>query len=355
MTEILMSHTGLDPRGASVLLALGIGAVFGLAAERSQFCFRRAILTRGAALSAVLVALAVAVMGTQLAVAAGWLDFAGHRFHAPRIPVLAVVVGGAVFGAGMVLTRGCTSRLTVLAATGNLRAGMVLLVFAVTAHAMMKGLLAPLRDMLSTVTVRLGPEAAHGLSLPPLAWGGLLVGVATVSVWRWHAERASLLWAGVIGGLVVLGWLGTGVLLMDAFDPIPLESLSIAAPMADGLFWTITASAVRPSFGPGLIGGILLGALISSLWGRRFRWQGFHGPAETGRYLTGGVLMGCGAVLAGGCTLGAGLTGLSTLSVSAGLAVCGIVAGALAMQAGLNASPFGCFGSSARQSARPAM
>lgn len=47
-----------------------------------------------------------------------------------------------------------------------------------------------------------------------------------------------------------------------------------------------------------------------------------------GRYLSGGVLMGMGGVLAGGCTVGAGLSGVATLSTSAVIALLAIIAGA---------------------------
>ena len=75
-------------------------------------------------------ALATAILGTQGAVAAGWISFADHRLLTPDLPYAAILLGGLAFGAGMVLTRGCASRLTVLAGTGNLRAVTVLLVFS---------------------------------------------------------------------------------------------------------------------------------------------------------------------------------------------------------------------------------
>src|SRR5690554_4044612 len=131
----------LTPQQAALWLALGLGLAFGVLAQITRFCFRRSLVgaDRQRAAGVWLTALAVAVLGTQGAVAAGWISFADHRFMAGNMPVLAIVIGGLLFGAGMVLTRGCVSRLTVLAGSGNLRAVLVLVVFAVVAHAALKG------------------------------------------------------------------------------------------------------------------------------------------------------------------------------------------------------------------------
>lgn len=347
----LIDQIGLDPRGASTLVALGMGGLFGLAAERSAFCLRRAVLSGGGMAAQVVLAMAVALFGTQMAVALGGVDLSQHRFHAPGLPILALAVGGLSFGAGMVLTRGCASRLTVLAGSGNLRAALVLIVFAVTAHATMKGVLAPLRGTLGTVRVDPGVAQLPGA---PALWAGIVALVSLGLILRFRPAAARLIWAAGIGALVPLGWLVTGVWLFDDFDPIPLESLSITQPGAEAAFWLMAASAVRPGFGPGLIGGILIGALVSSLLARRFAWQSFATPGETGRYLLGGAMMGFGGVLAGGCSIGLGLSGLSTLSLSALVALVFLIAGARGMRALLNASPSGYFGSSARRSAEPA-
>ncbi|KKL92680.1 hypothetical protein LCGC14_1882250, partial [marine sediment metagenome] len=129
---------------ASVLLAALIGLAFGVLAQRTRFCFRRSLVgeDRRQALGIWLTALALAVIGTQAAVTAGLINFDAHRFMVSEVPLLAIAVGGLLFGAGMVLTRGCISRLTVLTGGGNLRAALVVLVFAVVAHATLKGVLA---------------------------------------------------------------------------------------------------------------------------------------------------------------------------------------------------------------------
>jgi uncharacterized membrane protein YedE/YeeE len=322
----------------AVYFALILGAGFGLLAERTQFCFRRSLVgeNRRAAMGVWLTALAAALIGTQAAVHAGLISFAEHRFMTADLPWLAIVTGGLLFGAGMVLARGCASRLTVLTGTGNLRALMVLVIFAIAAHATLKGVLAPLRTTLGSVTVNLGDSAA--LPGNALIWIALIAIAALLIGLRSGNRWGMLALAIVLGLLVPVAWVGTGYVLYDDFDPIAMESLSFTSPWAETLFWSVASTSIPAGFGVGLVGGVLGGALIASLLFGSFRWQSFSSPAETGRYASGAVLMGVGGVLAGGCTVGAGLAGIPTLSVAAILALLAIAAGALITDRALRAT-----------------
>lgn len=311
---------------AAVYFALVIGLAFGVLAQITRFCFRRAIVgeDRRQAAGVWLTALAVAVLGTQAAVSADLISFADHRFMAADLPVLAIAVGGLLFGIGMVLTRGCVSRLTVLTGSGNLRAALVLVVFAIIAHATLKGVLTPVRTALGSVTVPLENAALPG---NPLIWAALIAVVALGIALRSGNRFGTLIGAALIGALVPLAWVGTGFVLYDDFDPIALESLSFTSPAADTLFWTIASTSISANFGVGLLGGVLVGAFIAALIRGQFQWQSFDTARQTGRYLTGAALMGVGGVLAGGCTVGAGLSGIPTLSIAALLAIASIAAG----------------------------
>ena len=322
----------VTPLGASVVLGVLLGLAYGALAQRSAFCLRRSLVGPWReclpALGAYAMALALAIAGTRLAVATGLVSFEAHRFLASEIPAASALLGGALFGAGMVLTGGCASRLTVLAGAGNLRALLTLVVFAVTALATMRGVLAPVREVLGAASVHGGAAAAltalPGGELWPL---GLALAAALFAL-RSGAPRSHLAMGGAIGLLVSLGWVGTGFLLLDDFDPIPLQSLSFTGPSADTLFWTVAATAIPAGFGTGLVAGVIAGSLIAARLAGEFRWVSLESPRQTGRYLTGAVMMGAGGVLAGGCTVGAGLSGVSTASVAALLALAAMASAA---------------------------
>ncbi len=320
---------------AAVWFALALGVMFGALAQVLRFCFRRAIVgqDRMQAGTVWATALLSAFAGTQFAIAQGWISFAEHRFLSPDLPVLAVLLGGLLFGAGMVLTRGCVARLSVLGASGNLRAVLVLIVFAIIAHAAMKGVLAPLRAQISAFTVPLNTATLPG---PVWVWGLALAALTVALIARSRVAPMQLLGAISLGALVPLAWVGTGFVLYDDFDPIAMQGLAFTAPMSEALFFAIASTSIPAGFGAALIGGTLLGALFSALLRGEFQWQSFEAPRQTGRYLAGAALMGIGGVLAGGCTVGAGLSGVPTLSIAAVLALGAIALGARLMQALLN-------------------
>ena len=325
----------LTPITASVVLGLVLGCAYGALAQRSALCLRHGLVGRWSdclpALGAWAMALACAIAGTRLAVATDLISFEAHRFLASDVPVASALLGGALFGAGMVLTGGCVSRLTVLLGTGNLRALFVLLVFAVTAHAVMKGALAPVREALGAATIHGGEATALTVLPGGEVWPLVLAAAAATLAFFSGARISHLAMTGAIGLLVPLGWIGTGFLLLDDFDPIPVQSMGFTGPMADTLFWTVAATSIPAGFGTGLAAGVLVGSLVAALAAGEFRWQSLEGPRQTGRYLAGAVMMGVGGVLAGGCTVGAGLSGVSTASFAALLALAAMAASARAV------------------------
>ncbi|RFP89900.1 YeeE/YedE family protein [Rhodobacteraceae bacterium 63075] len=330
-----LGFESLSPLTASLYLALGLGAAFGVLAEITRFCLRRAVVGKDAqARGTWAMALAVAIIGTQAAVFSGLISFEGHRFLAADLPILALVLGGLAFGIGMVLTRGCASRLAVLAGSGNLRAVTVLIVFAVIAHATLKGVFAPLAQALASVTLPIGGAL-------PLTAGAAIALIALALAFRARIGALQLTLAALIGLLVPAAWVGTGFILFDDFDPIAMESLSLTAPATATLFWTVAGTSIAPGFGVGLVGGVLAGALVSALAFGRFAWVSFESPRQTGRYIAGAALMGAGGVLAGGCTLGAGLSGVPTLGIAALVAITSIIAGAALAGRLLNESASG--------------
>lgn len=317
---------GFEPRVYHLIAGLLLGLVFGVAAQISRFCLRRAVAgdpsERAEAGAVWATGLAAAVIGFLAAGAAGLVEIGDHRWLSSSLPVLAIVAGGLAFGIGMVLTRGCISRLTVLSATGNLRAVFVILAFAVAAHAMLKGVLSPLRTSLGSVT----------MDLPAVAVGGPILAAATavlalLLIVRAKPKPLHVALGAVVGLVAVGGWMATSTLLFDEFDPQPVQSIAFTLPWSESLFWVIASTAIPAGFGVAFIGGVLTGSFVSAASRGELNLQSFSSPAETLRYLAGGALMGVGGVLAGGCTVGAGLSGVATGSVAAILALGSIIVG----------------------------
>ncbi|PVA10712.1 YeeE/YedE family protein [Pelagivirga sediminicola] len=321
-----------DVQGAHLLLGLALGLAFGIAAQISRFCLRRGLVAgpdRAPALGTWAAALATAIVATSAATWAGWIDLSDHRLQSADLPLLAVVVGGLAFGIGMVLTRGCISRMTVLGGTGNLRALSVFVIFALVAHATLKGVLAPLRVGLGRVTADIGIGSLAELPGGLLTWAALLVAGLIAAVVMLRPRPLHVAMAAVVGLLVTSGWVATGWLLLDEFDPMPVQSMAFTSPWADTLFWTIASTSIPAGFGVGMIGGVLGGAFASAAARRELQWVSFSDAPQTLRYIAGAALMGFGGVLAGGCTVGAGLSGVSMLSIAAIVALLSIGAGAL--------------------------
>lgn len=328
---------------ANVLAAGGvlIGLVFGFAAQRTRFCARAAVLEccegqAGERLSVWLLAFGACLFSVQLLVSMGWLKPSVSRFMAQPGSISGAVLGGLCFGAGMILTRGCASRLLVLSANGNLRALLSGLVFAVTVQATVGGWLAPLKLQLTQLwpvdggpsrdllqVTGLGPTG--GLVLSAL---GLLIGLAFFV--RHHEGRWALgLGAALAGSTIAMGWGLTQAIASASFEPVAVQSLSFSSPSAEWLMRVLsTANAASWGFDTGVLPGTFLGSLIGALVGREFKLEGFKTENKLGHYLTGAILMGFGAVLAGGCTVGAGMTGGAIFALTAWTTLISIWAGA---------------------------
>lgn len=312
--------------GAAALAGFLIGAVFGVSAERSGFCLRAAAVEVarfqfGPRLAVWLLAFSTALLWTQGLDAAGLVDLGRSRWLASPGTISGAVIGGALFGLGMVLARGCPGRLLVLGATGNLRAILSGLVFAVFAQMSLRGVLAPIRTGLSEAWATEGPNPhlLDAAGLPSFAWAGIGLFLAAAALWvavRNRVGVGTLLFGCGVGFAAACGWFLTFTLAEAAFDPVPVGSLTFSGPTADMLMFLLSPEP-KLDFDVGLIPGVALAALASAALGGRLRWQGWDGAGAMRRYLLGAALMGFGAMTAGGCTIGAGVTGGSTFALTA--------------------------------------
>lgn len=321
--------------GTAVLGGALIGVLFGFFAQRSAFCTRSAVLdlTRGRDLKALATwaaGFAAAILGVQLLLANGSLDVVETRFFSTAQSLSGALVGGALFGVGMVLARGCVSRLLVLTASGNLRALYSIVVIGIVGLATYSGILVPLRDAIgglwSTAQIGGNDILAHaGFGQQAGVVIGLLLALAAIAlVVKTRLSPWRLLGGVGVGLAVVAGWWFTYELSLQVFEPIQAESLSYIRPLATTGELAIGSGAIGPD--QGVLAGTLVGALIAALIFRDFRIATFSEPGTPSilRYTLGAVLMGFGGILAVGCTIGAGFTGGSVLALSS-------LAGLLAM------------------------
>jgi hypothetical protein len=329
-----------------VLAALLVGLAYGAVGLLSGFCLLSSLrgwwsdgdsrLIRTFAL-----ALAVALTATQLLVGFGVVDLTKSVYLQPSFSVPLMFAGGVLFGYGMVLANGCGSRALVLLGRGNLRSFVVVIVLGISAQMTLRGLIAPIRLPLWQSSL---VKPAH-LSLPellPAALDGvstrimiaLAISAVLVIFAFAHApfrRAGGQIAAGIaVGLLVTLGWFATGHLGADEFNPAAVTSLTFIAPVVDTVQYVMLSTGLTVNFGIAMVFGVFAGSLLTALVMRSFRLEGYVSPQHMLRSIAGAALMGSGGAMALGCSIGQGLTGISTLALSSFVAVAGILLGTAA-------------------------
>ena len=328
-----------------------LAAVFGFVANKTNFCTMGAVSdmlhmgSRGR-LGAWFFAMGLAILGTRTLEAAGLVDLAGAMYLTPNFGWLGYVAGGVAFGVGMTLAAGCGQRNLVRFGGGNLKALVVLLVLGITAYTTVRGLLglaritffeAPNVDLelrglddqgLATLLAPvLGLEDAGAARtvLAVLLGGGLIAFALSHSTFRRSFDN--VLAGVVIGAVITGGWYVTGYIGNDDFEPVPLESMTFVAPTGNAINYVMTFTGSTINFGIAAVLGMVAGSFVYAVTSGTFRVETFGTRSEMLSHLAGGVLMGFGGVLALGCTIGQGVTGVSTLAAGSFIAVASIIFG----------------------------
>jgi uncharacterized membrane protein YedE/YeeE len=335
----------MTPAALSLWAGLAIGLVFGATGQVSGFCLNRGlrgllVTGDGNKIRAFALALAVAIIGSQAADAAGIVDLRQSIHLGESFSWLLLPIGGLLFGYGMIAANGCGARALVLLAQGNLRSFVVLVCLGIAAYIVLTGLLAPARTAALGVTSTAfaeGPQTlahlfAGSVSVNVARWvvalvlAGLLLLFAFSNA-RFRSSRADVAGGLIIGALIPAGWIATGWLGADDFDPVPLVSLTFIAPIGDTIQYAMLATGTSLDFGVAVVTGVLLGAFGAAMATNTMHLEGFTTAPRMARYMAGGALMGAGGALALGCSIGQGLTGLSTLAFGSFLAAGGILLG----------------------------
>ncbi len=313
----------------SALIGVLVGLLFGVFAQQSRFCLRAACIEfwrgqTGHKFTIWLLTFSAALIATQLYIENGLIETGNIRQLNAVGSMSGAIIGGLMFGTGMILARGCASRLLVLSATGNMRALISGLIITLVAQASLRGALSPAREGLSSVWLVEGYQRGFSHLLPD--YGGVLLGVMILSVGIWFVWRHRISWwlggtATITGLTITLGWALNSWHANHSFDIVPLKSISFTGPSADTLMGLINSPVLDLSFDVGLVPGVFAGSMLASLLTHEFKWQQFTAETGLSRYLVGATLMGFGGMLAGGCAVGAGVTGGSLLAVTAWVAL----------------------------------
>ncbi|CAA7623064.1 YeeE/YedE [Magnetospirillum sp. UT-4] len=330
------------------LAAFLVGIVFGATAQRTNFCTMGALsdivfMGDWNRFRAWMLAVAVGVLATQAMDAAGLITIGKSIYLAGAIAWAGAVLGGLMFGFGMTLAGGCGNKTLVRIGGGNLKSVMTFMIVGLFAYMTLKGLIGLARVQLEAVAnVPVAGIAANqgipallaamGLPKDIAQWGATLaVGLGLlVFCFKDHEFRSSP--RDIIGGLIIglmvpAGWWVTGVLGNDEFDPTPLSSFTFVAPIGDTLQYLMTFSGSTINFGIAAVGGVIAGSFLSSITSKSFHIEAFSDAPDMLRHMLGAALMGTGGVLAMGCTIGQGLTGMSTLSLTSLIALASILFG----------------------------
>jgi uncharacterized membrane protein YedE/YeeE len=343
-----------------------VAFVFGLVAAKTNFCTMGALsdivnMNHWGRMRMWLLAVAVAIVGTTMLSYAGLVDLSKAVTQRPVLPWLSMLLGGLLFGVGMTLAGGCANKNLVRVGGGSVRSLVVLVFMAIAAYMTLKGLFGQWRStLLDPVSINLGQRgwADQGLGTALAKTTGMdgkpaLLVMAAVAVIvllafafkdkRFRANAQQIIGGIVIGLVVVAGWYISGHLgygenpetletVYFATNTRTIESLSFVAPLAFSLellmLWT--DASLHVTFGIASVLGVIAGSAAYALAAKKFRWEGFASVADLRNQLAGAVLMGFGGVTALGCTIGQGLSGLSTLAMGSFIAVGGIVTGSVA-------------------------
>lgn len=335
----------IDLLGQPLMVALlgGFGGMLlGLAARLGRFCTLGAIedaLYGGSDTRLRMwgLAIGVAILGTFGLAATGFIPLENAFYLSVTFSWPAAVVGGVLFGYGMALAGNCGFGAIARLGGGDLRSFVIVLVMGLAAYSTLSGPFAFVRTALFPRSLDAGipdgmAHATAALTGVPVHTVGLMIGIIIIVFMLWSAsfrhDRSAVVWGTVVGLAIVSGWGSTAWIAAHGFAPQALISHTYAAPVGESVLYAMQGSARPLSFGIGSVAGVWIGAFIGSLWQGHFRWEACEDPRELRRQIIGAGIMGVGAVIAMGCTVGQGISAASTLAFSAPVTLIAIFAGA---------------------------
>jgi len=340
-----------EPVYRVALLGLLVGMLFGAIATKTNFCTMGAIsdwinIGTKDRLRAWFLAIGIAILVSQAMHVSGVIDLGNAIYLTKNFGWLGHVLGGTLFGIGMTLSSGCGQRTLARVGSGNLKSVVVLLFLGLTAYMTMRGLFALFRvnaievtniDLASSgITDQgIGTLLAAAMGLDDTATVSMIVAIVlggglVVFAFASKSFRGSFdnILAGVVIGLIIpAGWYATGVVGFDDFDPVRFESYTFVGPTGESFMYLMTFTGSTINFGIAAVFGVILGSFIYAILTGKFRIETFTNREDMIRHMMGGTVMGLGGVLALGCSIGQGVTGMSTLALGSLISLISIIFG----------------------------
>ncbi len=336
-----------------VVASLGfvLAFVFGAVANKTNFCTMGAIsdwvnMGLKGRFGAWILAMGVAIAGAQMLELTGQIDLTQSIYRTTNFGLVGFILGGLMFGVGMTLGGGCGQRTLVRVGSGNLKSLVVFLVLGLSAYMTLRGIIGVARvELIEPLAIDLSEKGLEeqGIATVVLSWFN--VEVSNGARWLFAIVISALLISaalriddlrtnfdnllgGIVVGLAIVGaWVVTGIIGYDDFDPVPLEGMSFVAPIGNSISYLMTYTGATISFAIAVVFGLIAGSFVYALVTRTFRIETFSHKGDMINHLVGGVLMGVGGVLSLGCTVGQGVTGLSTLALGSVIATLSIMLG----------------------------
>ncbi len=328
------------------------GIIFGATANKTNFCTMGALsdivfMEDYTRFRSWLLAMAVAIIGAQALHIMGLVDLYESIYQTTNLGWLGAIIGGLLFGFGMTMAGGCANKNLVRIGGGNLKSIIVVIVMGIFGYMTLRGLVGLARveleafsnidlaemglasqGMIDILAMAIGGEAENlRLGFTVIFAGALLVYCFKDAGFRKHP--GNILGGLIVGAMVPLGWWITGVLGADDFDPVPLFSFTFVSPAGESLQYLMTFTGATINFGIATVGGVIVGSFLMAMMSGSFHIEAFTDTDDMKRHLFGAAIMGIGGILALGCTVGQGITGMSTLALGSLIALISIIIGGL--------------------------
>jgi uncharacterized membrane protein YedE/YeeE len=337
-----------------VIASLGFifGIIFGATAQRTNFCTMGALsdiifMGNWVRFRAWMLTIAVAVFFSQLMHLYDVVDLNNTIYLTPNFGWAGAIIGGLVFGFGMTMTGGCGSKILIRLGAGNLKSLVGFIFLGIFAYMTLRGLFGPARIELEQLTVidlkEIGISSQGIPSLLGIFFDideqilrstvtGIIVSLLVVFCFidKHFRNSPKDITAGIIIGILVpAAWYLTGFIGKDDFDPTPLTSFTFVSPIGETIQYLMTFTGSTANFGIATVGGVVLGSFFMSKVRGEFRIESFMTADDFVRHVIGSALMGIGGVIALGCTIGQGITGISTLALGSIITICAIILGGI--------------------------